>query len=1124
MAVKIKFDTAHNPEEPTIVLSKRNGDKYGKINAKSIDTSHGLSDGSEMTFTVHKFVDNKQTEYWEQIVDFKLIHCVEWDVWFEIRVELDEATETIKTVYATQLGKAELSQINLYGVEINTENDIAREDYKIPTILYNINHPEASLLHRITEKAPHYKIIHVDETIANIQRTFTFNDISIFDSSQKISEEINCLFVLDSNSDENGKIQRTIAVYDLESNCLECGYRGEFTAVCPKCGSLEINEGYGEDTTIFITADELADNIQLSADTPSIKNCFKLEGGDDLMTATIRNCNPNGSDYIWHLSNAIKEDMSEELVTKIKSYDDLYSMYQSNYISNLDSNLIEEYNALVRKYKVYNSDLEEIEMPIIGYPALMNAYYNTIDLEVYLQSSLMPTVEISDTNALNEASKLTTTALSPVSTTSIANISNATADNIVLAMAKIIVDSRYRVKIANSSLDDNTKVWTGNFIVTNYSDEEDVATSEIITIVINDNYSSFIQQKLEKALNKDNTDDLSISGLFAKSYNEFADELKKYSLNYLSSFHKSCQSCIDILIEQGIGDKETWSEQETNLYNEIYTPYLNKLIAIESELKIRQKEIDLIVGVYDENKEIKTYGLQNYIIQIKNDIQKNLDFENYLGIDLWLEFCSYRRESKYSNSNYISDGLNNAELFSKAYEFIENAQKDIYKSAELQNSISTTLKNLLVIKKFEPLVKNFKNGNWMRIEVDSNIYKFRLVKYSINYNDLNNISVEFSDVLKVNNSIDIVKQAISQATSMASSYSAVQRQASQGEKSNIVVNDWIKNGLNLTNTKIISGNDEDLLFDRNGFWCRQYDSTTGTYGDEQIKIVNSTIAITDDNWNTTKTAIGKFYYIDPFTGEENIGFGINGEVIIGRFILGKNIIMQNESGNMVFDGNGLTITSISDDGVGTMTFDDNGLVVKHGNNTVTISPKSKEVMNITNGEDRVFEVNENGELSINGNIIARSLRLENGVTIDSGVITNLATVAVSGSYNDLLNTPTKLSDFINDGVFITKDANDLTNYYKKTETYTQTQIDSLLDLKANTDDLSSVATTGSYNDLIDKPNLSNVAISGSYNDLENTPDLSGIETNGQSILDILLQLESLNSQVEKLNNAVFDEV
>ena len=69
----------------------------------------------------------------------------------------------------------------------------------------------------------------------------------------------------------------------------------------------------------------------------------------------------------------------------------------------------------------------------------------------------------------------------------------------------------------------------------------------------------------------------------------------------------------------------------------------------------------------------------------------------------------------------------------------------------------------------------------------------------------------------------------------------------------------------------------------------------------------------------------------------------------------------------------------------------------------------------------------------------------------------------SGSYNDLTNKPTipsDTSDLTNGAGFITNAVDNLTNYYKKNETYTQTEIDSKL---------SSVykyrGTVATYNDL-----------------------------------------------------------
>lgn len=1068
MAIKINFDVAHNPEEPTLILAKKNGDKLGKINAKAIEVTDNLNDAAEISFSVYKYIDNEKDMLWDLITNFKLVYCVEWNKWFEAIVEVDESNETIKTVFCTLLGVAELSQLMLYDIEINTEMDIAREDYdeNYPTILYRKDMPEASLLNRILkDKAPHYSIRYVDPYLERLTRVpeFTFDDTSIYDAMQEIAEEYNCLFIFDSCSDEDGNIQRTISVCDLESNCKSCGYRGEFSDICPECDGTDIDDGYGEDTAIFVTADEIADDIQLTTDTESMKNCFKLEAGDDLMTATIKNCNPNGSDYIWYLSDEMKSDMSSELVDKIDEYNQLYEDYQSGEIE-LDETLLQQYNELVNKYNILmnkqdEEKLELIEAPIEGFPALIDAYYNTFDMYLYLQSGLMPTIDTAMLSIDKEIAKLTAANLSPVAVNVASTSSNplkaasiSTADNLVLQMAKTIVDSRYKVKIADgSTLSDYVdgaaeRIWKGKITLTAYSDDEVTDTTDEIAISVNDDYETFVRRKLDKALSANDDEDMSVSGLFKKNLvadledgeseeDSFEYALKEYSLNRLLSFQDACQSCIDIMIEMGIADGETWGNVESaDLYTDLYTPYYNKLAAITAEIEVRDSEIAIIAGVRDEDGEITKAGLQTLIEDKKAEIQDALDFEKFLGEELWLEFCSFRREDKYSNDNYISDGKNNAEIIGLANEFLETAKKEIYKSAELQCSISASLKNLLVIEKFKPLVNSFRVGSWLRVMVDDKVYKLRLINYTIDYDSLDGISVEFSDTVKVNSSVKSVQDVLAQASSMATSYSSVQRQAKQGEESSSTINDWFNAGLDATNVKIIGGADGQCqTWDNHGMLFRELDDSTGEYSPEQMKIINSTMAITDDNWKTTKTAVGKYYYQDPETGEMKMAYGVNAETIIGKLILGENIELKN--------------------GEGTMTFDENGLMVKHGDNTVVISPKYEEVISITNGEEEVFVVDENGELSINGNIMARSLSLANGVTIDSGVITDLSVVAVSGNYNDLNNKPS----------------------------------------------LATVATSGKYSDLSGTPSLATVATSGSYNDLSNKPTIPTVPTTAASV-------------------------
>ena len=141
-AIKINFDVNGNPETPTLILAKRNGDKIGKIFAHSIELSGNMNDADEISFSVYKYIDGELDPLWDKITNFKLIYYVEADRYFEVVVEIDESNETVKTCFATELGQAELSQINLYNIQINTDGDdgdIARDDYVIPTVLYRAN-------------------------------------------------------------------------------------------------------------------------------------------------------------------------------------------------------------------------------------------------------------------------------------------------------------------------------------------------------------------------------------------------------------------------------------------------------------------------------------------------------------------------------------------------------------------------------------------------------------------------------------------------------------------------------------------------------------------------------------------------------------------------------------------------------------------------------------------------------------------------------------------------------------------------------------------------------------------------------------------------------------------------
>ena len=109
-----------------------------------------------------------------------------------------------------------------------------------------------------------------------------------------------------------------------------------------------------------------------------------------------------------------------------------------------------------------------------------------------------------------------------------------------------------------------------------------------------------------------------------------------------------------------------------------------------------------------------------------------------------------------------------------------------------------------------------------------------------------------------------------------------------------------------------------------------------------------------------------------------------------------------------------------------------------------------------------------------------------GAYIDLEGVPALKPVATSGSYNDLINRPT-LAEVATSGSY-----NDLINRPTLAEVATTGSYNSLADVPI----LSAVALSGSYNSLEDRPSLADVALTGSYLNLTNRPDFATVAFTG----------------------------
>lgn len=919
----IQFDSNDIVQDYTIILSYRDHRHIGQISnidKESVVSKINMNAADELSFTVYKYAngiesleDEEAVEpLWDDIADFKYVYVKELDEYYEITVELSDAEAISKSVTCTSACECELGQVNLYNFEVNSEADIAREDYVNPTIFYNELEPKCSLLNRVLYKLPQYSIGHVDSTLMKIQRTFSADDTDVYSFlTGTVAEEVGCLFTFDS-------VNRVINAYDLKNVCMDCGHRGEFSGACPKCGSENIKY-YGHDTTVYVDKDNLADSITYSTDTESVKNCFKLEAGDENMTAAVINRNPNGSDYIYYFSEETKKDMSSELVEKLESYDKLMASYDEEY-----SNVMKE-------------------------------MYDDIDKIVYYTSGMMPKREDTPTDAKKELAKLTADTLSPLGLPELTkSTSVATVNTALKTYAKVFIKSGwFKAEIVDGSFvfgglsadgKHSEGYWTGRMKVTNYSDDEDAATHEQpIVVRVTDDYYNFLQQKIDKKIADSDDEEGSIFDVLSiKDLDKFKEAIKLYGLNRLKSFSDALQGCIDIMIESD------QANENAELYQELYVPYLNKLKACNSEIDIRQKTID------DYNEKL------NKAQSRQQEIQKELNFEKYLGTDLYNEFSLYRREQKYSNDNYISDNLENDEIFENAETFLEAAKEELYKSGEQQHTIEGSLIDLLAIPEFKPLREHFQVGNFIRVKVDGKIYRLRLVSYQINFGELQTIDVEFSDMTKIRTGTSDLQSVLNQASSMASSYGAITNQVRSSKETTRTMRDFINRGLDLTAMKIVNNSkNQNIVINDSGLLARQKKDFSEFYSDEQLKLLSGGLYVTSDGWDTVDCAIGKYVSVDPDTGQQTVRMGVLARNLIGQLILGNalKIYSEDDSSEMSFDNFGLVLNAkdngsglyrrildIQKDGKSQLYIDSDGNIVLATNQFIQMGDKLDRVV------------------------------------------------------------------------------------------------------------------------------------------------------------------------------------
>lgn len=300
---------------------------------------------------------------------------------------------------------------------------------------------------------------------------------------------------------------------------------------------------------------------------------------------------------------------------------------------------------------------------------------------------------------------------------------------------------------------------------------------------------------------------------------------------------------------------------------------------------------------------------ENNLLKDITEIRNKFKIENYFG-ELYNELLPYIKEQEYSNSNYTSDACNtNQDIIAKAKELLQKSRKELYKACEQQYSVSADVFSLLAERwknwdentKYHDMYDKFSLGNWMRVRLDKTIKKLRLISITFDFDTVDKMSVEFSDVIQVGNVLSDINSVLQQASAISSTYNYVTDQAKQGSEANVEINKILQNGLDSAYSAVMAGDNQEITIDRHGLLFRKFLDELDDYSKYQMKMINRNIVMTDDGWGSARLAIGLGMLPDG-----TYGYGIWADNIIGgQITCTNNMKIIGGKNSVIIDGDGI---------------------------------------------------------------------------------------------------------------------------------------------------------------------------------------------------------------------------
>lgn len=750
-----------------------------------------------------------------------------------------------------------------------------------PVTLYNQSNHDLSLLHLALKEVYGWKIGHVDASLQTLSRSFEVDRVSVYDFlMNEVCEKFNCYIVFDT-------INNTINIYaeSLTAKFIGDGKTNVFTISPPfsQVGTVSVggykttrwnyNSATGAitledvpvsgshieivdgaltewETDVFVSFDNLSQEINVNYDADSIKTKLTVTYGDD---GDIREVNL-GLPYLTDISYYYTvEWMGQDLYDAYTAYMQKSNDAQSSYTNN--SQEILKLNDKIY-YEKTRLSLEYSLVQSVG-PTTVGTYYvrqENSDGSFYYKEVSLP----SEYNANEQYYSNATT-----------NVNEEKMSNLYEVLKKYF---------NNENKDDNS----GNTPITSWKTElnklsDDFEFMETYTI----DYLSTELSKVGSNRIGNATVETAINNFLAEVWSE----LGKIPLEEL--YLKPYQEVKETNIKAG------WAQKDSKKYG-YYYPVLLYIASIEKAIA----NIDVIIKSYEQQRaafEKNNANISSSLIMDENFTESQL-----------IRLSAFLREDELNIEDIVETSQDDlSSSFKVKQDAMESGRIELQKLCQPQLQFSMTMANIYALPEFEPIIDQFQLGKVIKVALRPDYIKqSRLMQVNINFDDFSDFSCEFGELTSLRSQSDIHADLLKNAITAGKSVATNSSHWTRGSDAATSIDLKIQQGLldSTTQIKAMDGS-QGTVIDKWGIHLRDVDPVTGEVDPKQGWIVNNQFLYSDDGFKTTKAVFGEYNY------DGNSYYGVLADALIGRLIIGTQLEIGNSAGTLKFDDYGLSVTN-----------------------------------------------------------------------------------------------------------------------------------------------------------------------------------------------------------------------